>query len=376
MTARLSAGWALAALLAALGACDESLVEGPLSVADGVQLVAVSGPNLVAQFGVVEQTPIRVRVLDGDGRPIQSAVVHYAVLAGSGVFSADSTLTDDRGFTEATFTPTASGSVIVEARTAGQGGTGRVRFTILVLNDPDEAGAFERVSGNGQTGAAGSVLPDPLVVRVINPDGFPVDSHPVTFTVQQTEGDSAGVASARNEAPQGQVTILTDAGGQARAFLRLGTRAGTYTAIARTLVGRAGSGSEETLAFTATATAPIAARLVIISGDGQTAVIDTLHEADSPDFRGRPPNPLVLQAQDRFGTPVPGVTIQWRVSDGGGELGSADTVTDADGFAENTVSNVTEGRNAVVAFAAGTNVVEFEITGVVLEPPAEEEGGG
>lgn len=365
----------LAVVLAALPACEESLLDVPPVAEGGPQVVAVTSEQLVAQLGVRTITPIRVRVLDAGGRPIQSAVVKYGVLAGGGILSSDSTLTNDQGFTEVTFQPVAAGTAIVEARSERPDGIGRVRFTVLVLSDPAEAAVFELVGGTGQTGPAGSILADPLAVRVRNPDGFPVDSHPVTFTVQQVEGDSAGVASARGEAPAGQVTVLTDEGGVARAFLRLGTRAGTYSVIARATIGPQGAETTETLTFTATATALGPARLVIISGDNQTAIIDTLHEEDSPDFRGRPPNPLVLQAVDRFGAPVAGVVIQWRVSDGGGELSSTVTVTDASGFTENVLENVTEGRNSIVAFAAGTNTVEFVITGLVLDPP-EAEGGG
>lgn len=373
-----SPGAALALFLAvAVGliACDEALVESP--PADGrPQIVAVTSQQLVAQFGVQLDTPLRVRVFDADGRPIRSAVVHYGVLVGSGIFSADSTVTNDQGFTEVTFRPFTTGTVIVEARIGGSAGSDGVQFTILVLSDPDEVASFERVSGDAQVGPAGSVLPDPLVVRVQNGDGFPVKDHPVTFTLQLAQGDSAGVAASRSEPVGGQVTVLTDEGGLARAFLRLGTRAGTHTVTARTSVGPEGAITSETVSFTATATALPAARLIIIAGNNQTAVIDTLHEEESPDFQGRDPNPLVLQAVDRFGAPVAGVAVQWRVSDGGGQLVSSVTVTDANGFTENLVIDITEGRNAIVAFAAGTNVVEFVITGRVFVPQEDTGGGG
>jgi microcompartment protein CcmK/EutM len=99
-------------------------------------------------------------------------------------------------------------------------------------------------------------------------------------------------------------------------------------------------------------------------------VIDTLNALGSPDFKGRDPNPFVVQALDAFDQPVPGVAIQWLVSDGGGSLVSATTATDAAGLAQNQLVGVTEGRNAVVAIAAGTNPVEFVVTGVVHQPEA------
>ena len=59
------------------------------------------------------------------------------------------------------------------------------------------------------------------------------------------------------------------------------------------------------------------------------------------------------------------------VSDGGGTLLSTTTVTDATGLAQNQLLEATEGRNAVVAIAAGTNAVEFVVTGVVHQPETE-----
>ncbi|HUP02218.1 MAG TPA: hypothetical protein VM737_11970 [Gemmatimonadota bacterium] len=356
-----------------LTACDEALVDLPAPV-NGVQVIAIPGSEFVGQVRV--PASLRVRVLDGEGRPVRSAAVKYDVLAGSGVFSADSTLTNDQGFTEVLFLPVTAGTVIVEARSELPAGTGSARFTILVFSDPNEAAVFEAVSGDGQTAPAGSVLPEPLVVRVQNPDGFPVDSHPVTFTVQRSAGEFAGVSADRSGFFAGQVTVDTDATGLARAFLLLGTEAGIHTVTASAAIGPAGSPTTETVTFTAQATPVEASLLVILSGDNQTAVIDTLHEEDSPDFRGREPNPLVVQALDPFGTPVAGVAVHWRVSDGGGRLVFAITFTDANGVTENVVEDVTEGRNAIVAFAAGTNAVEFVITGEVLEAPPPDEGGG
>jgi hypothetical protein len=366
-------------LIAALAACDEAVqpvgIEGPTGQP---RLVAITPQQLLAQFGVALDTPIRVRVLDEEGRPVPSATVKYNVLIGDGVFSADSTLTNDQGFTQVTFRPFTAGVVVVEARVERAGGTDRRQFTIQVLNDPDIGTRFEKVSGDGQSGSVGTVLASPLVVRVLNADGFPVDSVPVVFAIQSIAGDSAGVSGSRAGPFAGQVTLLTDASGFATAYARLGTEAGLHTIRATAVIGAPGSGESQTLTFSATAQASNrVARLIAVSGFRQTVIIDTLHSrSDTVNFRGRDPQPLVLQAVDRFGNPVVGVTVNWFVSDGGGRLVFLSTTTSTSGTTSNIIHDVTVGRNAVVAFVPGAPPLEFEIIGELYEPPEETEGGG
>ncbi len=367
----------LAVVLAMFVACDEALLDGGPPEANGEpRMVAVGGEQLLAQLGSLFDTSLRVRVLDADGRPIKSAVVRYTLLAGSGAFSSDSTLTDDQGFTEVTFRPASAGMTIIEARAERPRGIGRVQFTIQVLNDPTEAAMMARVSGDNQSGEAGSELPLPLVVRVESPDGFPVGGHSVTFALEQSQGASAAVIVAPGGPAAGEVTVNTDGGGTARAYLKLGTAPGVHSVAARTLIGPVGAQTSTSQTFTATATAVGPARLIIVAGNNQTAVIDTLHQPGSPDFQGRDPNPFVVQVVDEFGNPVSSVAVTWLVSDGGGFLTPSTSFTDANGLAQSRLLVVTEGRNAAVAIAAGTNAVEFVVTGQVLVPPSEEGDGG
>lgn len=361
-------------------ACDESL-QGVETVPPGTgvapRIVPVGSQSLVAQFGVRLDTPIRVRVVDESGRPVPSAVVRYDVLSGAGAFSADSTLTDDQGFTQVLFRPLTTGTVVVEARVERPGGTDRVQFTIQVLSDPTVASELVRISGSGQSAQVGAVLPDPLVTRVLNPDGFPVESFPVTFTLQSSQGATAGVAATPDGPFLNQVTVQTDASGFARAFMKMGTLPGPHSATATVTTGQGTGGSTETVTFTATATASVrAARLVAISGQNQTVVVDTLHERDSEEFRGTDPNPFVVQAIDAFGNPVSDVSISWFVSDGAGDIAAFSTSTDGNGISTNVLLDPSVGRNAVVALTPGADPVTFVVIGEALEPPEEEDGGG
>ncbi|MGH7564697.1 MAG: hypothetical protein ACREK5_09790 [Gemmatimonadota bacterium] len=350
--------------------CDDALVDDAPGSGRPDRLVPVSGQSLVARLGSPTGAFLRLKVVDRASHPVRAAVVRYVVLSGTGVFSSDSTLTDDQGFTQVEFRPLAAGTAIVEARTETADGTEGLQFQIQVLSDPFEVAQLEKIGGDDQSGPAGGFLADPLEVRVLNPDGLPVVDHPVTFTLEQAAGPSAGVAPARDGTTAGQIQVVTDAAGHARAFLRLGTRVGAYSVSARALSGAGAEPAAFEVTFSATATAAPAARLVAIAGEDQTAVIDTLNAPGSPDFRGRDPNPFVVQALDAFDQPAAGVAVQWVVSDGGGTLLAATTVTDGFGLAQNQLLGATEGRNAVVAIAAGTNAVEFVVTGVVHQPEA------
>jgi len=370
---------AIAALCAVtLSACVEappSAPESPNASVD-LSLVPITGLQLVATLGDGLGVVIETRVLGPDGRPIRSAVVEYEVVSGAGIFSADSTLTNDQGFTQVLFLPLSSGTVLVQARS----GSDVLTFAIEVASDPNLAAEFQKISGDTQTATVGAILPQPFVVQVRNPDGLPVDSLPVTFTIQVSQGDSAKLADDPSAFDDGgrQIVVQTDPGGFARVWLRLGTLPGGHAVNATALVGPPGAQTAQTVTFTANALPSAqASQLVIISGDNQTVPIDTLSQPGSPGNRSREPNPLVVQALDPFGNPVSGVAVQWRVSDGGGSMFAFTTFTDTLGFATNSYTGVTEGNNAIVAIAPGTNAVTFDITGEVIgEAETDDNGGG
>jgi len=378
---RKPAALAVACMLA-FAACVEAPPSAPEPPGGtlGTSLVPVTSQQLAATLGSGLAVILETRVLGLDGQAVRSAVVEYDLVSGAGLFSADSTLTNDQGYTQVLFLPLSSGVVLVQARN----GSDTVTFAIEVASDPDQAATFVKLTGDNQSATVGAILPQPFVVQVRNPDGLPVDSVPVTFTLQFAQGDSAKLAADPSELATGgrQVVVLTDAGGFARAWLRLGTEAGGHTVSATALIGPVGAQTSQTLTFLANALPSArAAQLVIISGDDQTVPIDTLFQPGTPLNRSRDPNPLVVQVLDAFGNPVPGVAVQWRVSDGGGTMFAFTTFSDALGFATNFYFGVTEGSNAIVAIAPGTQPVTFNITGEVIvdpedEPPPEEGGGG
>jgi hypothetical protein len=82
--------------------------------------------------------------------------------------------------------------------------------------------SLEVVSGDGQRGEPGTVLQDPVVIRVLDDSSRPVRDTPVRFSFL---GDLTGAAL---DPP----SILTDEAGRASAVVRLGEMLGEQVVVA------------------------------------------------------------------------------------------------------------------------------------------------
>jgi hypothetical protein len=153
---------------------------------------------------------------------------------------------------------------------------------------PVPARASERsgfVSGGGQRGPAGSLLPRPLVFEARDSTGATLPGEQVTFT---------GI-NARIQPP----TASTDASGQVRAGITLGERAGSATVIASIGV------IEKQVALNVAA-GP-AAQLVVACGQSSL----------SGHFAIRPDSEIALRvsAQDAFANATPLLSLRAAVAD-------------------------------------------------------------
>jgi len=161
------------------------------------------------------------------------------------------------------------------------------------------------VAGDGQQGTVGQPLADSLVVRVLGSGGAPLASRRVAFVVSSSAGALA---------PD---TAETDAEGRASARWVLGTIAGSQTAVARVVGTTAAPAS-----FAAEALPAAANAITAVGGDNQRG-----------DQGSTLADPLVVRVTDRFGNPVAGVDVSWRVTRGGGSVSEARGTTGADGLA-------------------------------------------
>ncbi|HEX9632270.1 MAG TPA: hypothetical protein VGA02_07370, partial [Gemmatimonadales bacterium] len=208
--------------------------------------------------------------------------------------------------------------------------------TALVSNQPVPT-AIVAESGSGQSALADSTLPQPLVALVTAGDGLGVAGLWVRFAV----ASGGGALSADS--------VLTDADGRAAVQYTLERTFQTPTVTATT--ARLGS---QTATFTATLVFAPPATLEIVNGDGQSAVAGTA-VAVAPEVR-------VLDAD---GLPVPGVTVTFAITGGGGIVAGGTPVTDTMGLAAITswTLGTTAGPNGLEASVNGLNGA-FTATGL------------
>ncbi|HVG45228.1 MAG TPA: Ig-like domain-containing protein [Longimicrobium sp.] len=212
----------------------------------------------------------------------------------------------------------------------------------------DEAGppaAVAVVSGSGQQAAAGQPLASPLVVRVTDAKGRPVEGQAVTFVV--TAGGGTLFAG----------TATTGADGVAQTLWTLGTQAGSTQTVEARIVNPS-TGQPLTAAFTATATAPPpppvgpATATVAVGGRVQTAGATGGPVAD----------PLAVRVIDAQGNPVPGVQVAWAVTAGDGTFAAPTSTTSAQGIAQApawTLGDGSRGTENATATVQGVGQVSF-----------------
>jgi PKD repeat protein len=285
--------------------------------ADANILTLVFGNNQSAPVGTELPDSLVVAVTDGFGNPISGVTVTWEALGG-GAVSEGSTVTGDNGqtFVTRTLGPTAGDQQTVA--TAGQLVGSPVTFTHHAT--AGNANAVNIISGNNQEAPAGSKLPQPLVVQLLDQDGNPIPNRPVSWVV----GDGGGTAN-----PQ---TSNTNADGQASTEWTLGPNPGTNTlnAVVSGLTPAA---------FTATGT-----------GTGTPSTLALTTQPPSSVTVGATLSPApVVQVRDAAGhnVAVAGVEITVGVSSGKGQVeGTRTVLTDPNGQAQFNDLRITGGTGS------------------------------
>jgi hypothetical protein len=194
------------------------------------------------------------------------------------------------------------------------------------------------VAGNGQVGAVGAELSNPLVVRVDDAQGLPVSGVRVAFKL----GTGAVGGST---APD---TAVTDGDGEASTLWVLGGTEGRQTLDAE-VVG-------EPLVATFSAQAERTSTLTLERSAGSQQLGEPGAEL---------PDPLVVRLVDEDGNGVAGRAVAWVVATGGGVANPESSDTDGDGFAATRWTlGPTPGENRLNAVVSGVGVVSFTATAV------------
>jgi len=181
------------------------------------------------------------------------------------------------------------------------------------------------VSGGSQRVAAGVEFLAPLVVRVTNAQGGGVSGVTVAWSV------TAGGATLSSN------TTTSGGNGETSVRLTAGAGAGEIT-VSATAAGLSGS----PVSFDARA---VTASAVAVTGGNMQSGRTSQSLAQA----------LAVRVTAADGGPVPGATVTWAVTAGGGALSAATTTTDGDG---RTSANLTlggaVGQNTVTATAGAT----------------------
>ena len=307
-------------------------------------LTKVSGDEQQGPAGTALAAPFVVSVLDQNGSAFAGVVVTFSVTAGGGTLSSTTAITDANGRARSTLTLSSEpGTNTVTATVAG---LEPVTFAATAIEQTPHS--LTKVSGDNQQGRAGEQLAKPFVVSVLDEDGAGIAGAVVTFSVTVGGGTLS------------TVSVATNASGQARSTLTLGSDPGANT-VAATVAGL------EPETFTATAIEQTPHSLTKVSGDSQEGPASTQLAA-----------PFVVSVLDQAGSPLTGATVTFSVTAGGGLLSSTTdanpctiesstssttATTDANGQAATRLTLGSEpGTNTVTATVAGLESVTFTAT--------------
>ena len=295
-------------------------------------ITIVQGDRASGRVGEALAEPLILEVLDVADRPVAGASV--VIELSGGVAVPGTVSTDAEGMASAAITLGSEvGEVTGAARVIAPEGPAEVEASFTLVALAASANGLAGVSGDGQTGPAGTALPEPLVVEVTDAFGNPIEGVPITWT---PDGGSVSEAS-----------TATDAEGRTSITRTLGPVAGAQTTLASS-AGLAGS----PVVFTHTVTAGGASGVLIVDGNDQTAAPGTTL-----------PTALVVEVVDEAGNPVVAAPVTWVVTAGGGTLSPATGTTDASGRASTSWTlGATAGTNTALAIVSGVGQAEFNAT--------------
>ncbi len=195
------------------------------------------------------------------------------------------------------------GDTIIVATVSVAGLEQRISFRTTITPGPPFV--LAAISGSGQRGLAGEMLPEAIIIKVVDRCENALVGQNIHVSVLTGDGLVNGF---------NQQLLITDQNGQARVHWRLGTQPGEQT------IGATCDGLEQELVLSSAAgVRPW--RLAIAGGDAQSAAVGSVL-----------PMPLCVVASDSFGNPAPQCLVQFRIRQNSGVIGhdSLFTVTTDD----------------------------------------------
>ncbi|HXE57610.1 MAG TPA: Ig-like domain-containing protein [Gemmatimonadales bacterium] len=189
----------------ALAACGDSLTLPSQAMPGAVTVVR--GDAQVGTVGEPLADSVVVRVLDLEDRPLAGQPVAFVPLPDDALASPDTVLTDAAGRAAARWVlGTAAGEQRLEARIESPVASGGLVATVTASARAGPPEVFIEAGGQDQSAVPGTALPQPLVVRVEDRYGNPVEGTQVNWAVTRGGGfvseprtvtDAAGLTSVR-----------------------------------------------------------------------------------------------------------------------------------------------------------------------------------
>jgi hypothetical protein len=218
----------------------------------------------------------------------------------------------------------------------------------LVLPEGTPPIAVEALSGDGQSAPPGQELPQPIVVKVTDPEDRPLPDMRVAFTL-------AAGAEGGETTPD---TALTDEAGEASARWVLGDGLGEQRVDAEVV----GAGLD-VVSFTATAVEDTAQPSAGLSS--VTATPESIEAVTGLSV-------IRVTVRDGRGDPVAGATVTLDATGLGNVLTQPAAPTDEDGVAEGTLQASTPGTKVISAVVNGDITIEETASvEVVVTPTAD-----
>lgn len=268
-----------------------------------------------SQNGSVNQTlakPLEVKIVDNKGNVIVGHNVRFRVI--------DGTCTLTGGVTDVTKQTDANGKASITVTLSSTVDSNKVEVTSTKMgvnligsphifesySKPLAAAKMALYSGNNQTGASGSNLAQPLVVKVMDEFNNAVTGHSVTFTT--TNGGCLIEGQTSKSVP-------SDGKGLASVILTLGTD--------EREVNRCQASGVKTSDGTALTGSPV----TFEARGGQVSQMTLVSANNLEGSAGYAlDTPFVIKVLDNYGNPVPNFFLEFHVKQGGGNIyGATDT---------------------------------------------------
>jgi LysM repeat protein len=303
------------------------------------RLVKVSGDSQLSNPGARLPVPVRVRATDSLGVAVAGVQVRFTGPPEAGVAEPAVATTEPDG-TASTFwtVGTRAGTHVLTVAIDPSGLATSFSATVRA----DTPAQIHRITADSQQCQVGSAVANPPAVRVTDRYGNSIAGVRVSFAVVAGGGTVTGGVQ------------TTDSLGLAAP---VAWRVGRAPGVNRLEVSVAGL---EPVVFTALALVGSPASIRVASGDGQLGEIGTV----------LPLAPAVL-VTDQYDNPVPGVSVAFIVTEGGGGVAGTPAVTNQFGVASAQAWRLgpLPGTNRLQAVVDGLPPVEF--TALAIAPPAQ-----